>query len=106
MLRRSIAILQSDKHQLVFFSKKKTQFYLKSRITQKIIMNSIPHIHCDIRRAGLFAMLGDGVVRAHDHRCYNGSIQQVRDNQYQHELNNFHSDMLHHMSVGPTASHW
>ena len=57
------------------------------------------YIHCDVRRAGLFAMLGD-------YRCYNGSIQQVLDNQYQHELNNFHSDMLHHVSVGPAASHW
>ena len=67
-----------------------------------------PHsqFNCNVRRAGLFAMLGDGVVRAHDHWCHNGSIQQVLDNQCQHELNSFHSDMLHHVSVGPTASHW
>ena len=67
-----------------------------------------PHsqFNCNVRRAGLFAMLGDGVVSAHDYQCYNGSIQQVRDNLYRCELNNFHSDMLHHVSVGPTAAHW
>ena len=67
-----------------------------------------PHsqFDCNVCRAGLFAMLGDGIVSACDYQCHNGSIHQVRDNLCRCELNNFHSDMLHHVSVGPTASCW
>jgi len=72
-----------------------------------------PRFPCDVRRAGVFPVLD--AVRAevnpdfrhlYDYQCYNGSIQQILDSRYRHELDNFHSDMIHCVSVGPSASYW
>ena len=72
-----------------------------------------PRFPCDVRRAGVFPVLD--AVRAevnpdfrhlYDYQCYNGSIQQILDSRYRHELDNFHSDMIHYVSVGPSASYW